>query len=183
MRKVLAVLTAATVIGVMALAGPAGAAPKPPKPPPKESKCTSKSQKAITFSMDAFLNPAAGGARATYIQNGDKISSILDTTFQAAKTAGLLKFSTISAGLTSKCTGKTMASFTYDLRYLDATTGTTQPPLGLHNAGGAVLVKGKWLITPQTVCDLLSLIGMVIPGATYGQQCYQAAGLPVPPPS
>jgi len=187
MRKSLAVLAAVGLAATMAvaLAGPAGAkgSPSGSKPPPKESKCSSKSVKGIRYAMDGFLLGNGGAAKVVYVQNGQSLSSIVDQTFAAATKAGLIKpnQASISYGLTSKCTGKTTATFVYDLTYQDTVTSTTQGMgLGIHNAGGAVLVKGHWQVTPQTVCDLTNLLGMALPGQTYGMQCYQAAGLPVP---
>ncbi len=190
MKKTLAVLASMGLAATMAvtLAGPAAAAGGPTttapggKPPPKESKCSSKSTKGITYAMTGFLQADGGVAKVAFVKNGTPLASIIDATFQAAS-AAKLPTQTIAVGVTSKCTGKTTANFTYDLAYYDKTTGTTQAPLGLHNAGSAALVKSHWVITPQTVCDLTSLLGMALPGSTYGAQCYQAAGLPVPPPS
>jgi hypothetical protein len=183
MKKPLAVVAAAGLAATMAVtfAGPAGAKGGP-KPPPKESSCSSKSIKGITYSMTGFLGATGGAAKVAYIQNGTPLASVIDQTFAAAATAGLVKptQNDLPASIAVKCSGKTTAKFTYDLQYQDKATGTTQAPLGLHNAGGAVLVKGHWLITAQTVCDLTSLLGMALPGSTYGNQCYQAAGLPVP---
>jgi hypothetical protein len=185
MRKSLAVLATIGLVATMAVtfAGPAAAkgGPKPgtPKPPPKETKCSSSSAKGITYSFLQFLTPGTPNALG-YVQNGQPLGTVYNAAFGAAKTAGLLKYNTIPISVVAKCTGKTTAMFTYDLQMKDATTGTTSAPLGIHNAGGAVLVKGHWQITPQTVCDLINLIGMALPGVPYGAQCYQAAGLPVP---
>ncbi|HEV3451846.1 MAG TPA: hypothetical protein VG869_11655 [Acidimicrobiia bacterium] len=187
MRKTCAVLAAVGLVATLmaALAGPAGAKGSPGGQPPKESKCSSKSQKGIVYSMTQFLTQPTAAGKTAYVQGGSALTTVIDQTFTAAKTAGLVKDTQddIPAGIAPKCTGKTTASFTYDLQYKDKATGTTQAPLGLHNAGGAVLVKGHWLITAQTVCDLTALLGMAIPNSPYGNQCYQAAGLPVPPPS
>ncbi len=194
MKKTLAVLASMGLAAAMAvtLAGPAGAkggptttAPGGAKPPPKESKCSSKSTKGVVYAMTGFLEGANGTAKVAFVQNGTPLASVIDATFLAASQAGLTKptQNDIPASVQVKCTGKTTASFTYDLQYQDKATGTTQAPLGLHNAGGAVLVKGHWLITAQTVCDLTSLLGMALPNSPYGAQCYQAAGLPVPPSS
>jgi hypothetical protein len=194
MKKTLAVLTSVGLAAMMAvtLAGPAGAkggptttAPGGGKPPPKETKCSSSSSKGVIYAMTGFLTGANGTAKVAYVQNGAPLASVIDATFTAASAAGLTKPTQddIPATVTVKCTGKTTASFTYDLQYRDKTTGTTQAPLGLHNAGGAVLVKGHWLVTSQTVCDLTSLLGMALPNSPYGAQCYSAAGLPTPPPS
>jgi hypothetical protein len=184
MKKSLAVLASVAMAATMAvaLAGPAGAAGSKPS---KETKCTKSSTKGITASMTGFLTGNGGTAKVAFVQNGTPLATVIDQTFAAAASAGLVKSTQndIPATVTVKCTGKTTASFTYDLQYQDKATGTTQAPLGLHNAGGAVLVKGHWLITPQTVCDLTSLLGMALPGSPYGAQCYQAAGLPTPPSS
>ena len=193
MKKTLAVLTSVGLAATMAvsLAGPAGAKGGPTttapggKPPPSEKKCSSSSTKGVVYSMTGFLTGSNGTAKVAFVQNGAPLASVIDATFAAASTAGLTKPTQddIPATVTVKCTGKTTASFTYDLQYRDKATGTTQAPLGLHNAGGAVLVKGHWLITPLTVCDLTSLLGMALPNSPYGAQCYQAAGLPAPPSS
>jgi hypothetical protein len=194
MKKTLEVLTSVGLAVMMAvsLAGPAGAkggptttAPGGGKPPPSEKACSKSSTKGVVYAMNGFLTGSNGTAKVAFVQNGAPLASVLDATFQAASTAGLTKPTqdTVPATVTVKCTGKTAASFTYDLQYRDKTTGTTQAPLGLHNAGSAVLVKGHWLVTPQTVCDLTSLLGMAIPNSPYGAQCFSAAGLPVPPSS
>jgi hypothetical protein len=189
MKKTLAVLASVGLVATMAVtfAGPAGAkgSPSGPKPPPKESKCSSSSTKGITYAMTQFLIGNGGAGKAAWVQNGAPLASVLDATFTAAAQAGLVKATqnTVPASIQSRCTGKTTASFTYDLQYQDKATGTTQAPLGLHNAGSAVLVKGRWLVTAQTVCDLTSLLGMALPNSPYGAQCYAAAGLPVPPSS
>jgi hypothetical protein len=187
MRKSLAGLAAVGLVATMAVAfaGPAGAkgtTPTTTKPPPKESKCSSSSVKGIAYSMNGFLTAKGGTAKVVYINNGSNLASLMDQTFAAAAQAGLIKpgVDSVPTAVQSKCTGKTAATFTYDLQMKDETTGTTGAPLGLHNAGGAVLVKGHWKITPQTVCDLTNLIGMTLPGATFGTQCYQMSGLPVP---
>jgi len=184
MRKSLSVLVAVglAVTMAVALAGPAGAKGSPgPKPPPKESKCSKSSVKGITYSMDGFLTANGGAAKTAYVQNGSVLSSIIDQTYAAANAAKLIPAGqdTVAVSLTAQCTGKTTATFKYALGYKDRATSTTGAALA-NSAGGAVLVKGHWLITPVTVCDLTSLLGMALPGATYGAQCYQASGLPVP---
>jgi hypothetical protein len=188
MRKSLAVLAAVGLVATMAVAfaGPAGAknSPKPsgPKPPPKESKCSSKSTKGIEYAMNGFLTGVGGAGKTAFVQNGSAITTIVDQTFAAATQAGLVKPTqdTVTLALTSQCTGKTTASFKFGLQYKDKTTGTTTGTPLVQQSGTAVIVKGHWLITPVTVCDITNLLGMAIPGATYGNQCYQAAGLPVP---
>ena len=189
MRKSLTVLAAVGLAASMAVAfaGPAGAKGSSPsgssKPPPKESKCSSKSVKGIRYAMDGFLLANGGTAKVVYVQNGSSLASIIDQTFAAATKAGLIKpnQASVTYGLVTKCSGKTTATFTYDLTYKDTVTSTTQGMgLGIHNSGGATLVKGHWQVTPLTVCDLTNLLGMALPGQTYGTQCYQAAGLPVP---
>ncbi len=188
MRKSLAVLAAVGLVATMAVAfaGPAAAknSPKPsgPKPPPKESKCSSSSAKGIQYAFLQFLTNGTPTGSLAYVKGGAPLANVYQASFQAAASAGLLKptVNTIPVSVMARCTGKTTANFTYDLQMQDKVTSTTGAPLGLHNAGGAVLVKGHWQITTQTVCDLINLIGMTIPGATYGAQCYTAAGLPVP---
>jgi hypothetical protein len=186
MRKSLAVLAAVGLVATMAVAfaGPAAAkgGPKPPKPPPKESKCSTKSQPGIQYAMDGFLTGATGAAKTAFVQNGSVLASLVDQTFAAATQAGLTKPTqdTVSLALMSKCTGKTTATFQFGLQYKDKATGTTSGQPLVQQAGSAVLVKGHWLITPVTVCDITNLLGMAIPGSTFGTRCYQAAGLPVP---
>ena len=186
MRKSLAVLAAVGLVATMAVAfaGPAAAkgGPKPPKPPPKESKCSTKSQAGVQYAMDGFLTGANGAAKVAFVQNGSGLATLLDQTFNAASAAGLTKPTqdTVSLALKSRCTGKTTASFTYGLQYKDKATGTTTGQPLANQSGGAVLVKGHWLITELTVCDLTNLLGMALPGVPYGMECYQAAGLPVP---
>ena len=186
MRKSLAVLAAVGLVATMAVAfaGPAGAKGSPGggnKPPPKEKKCSAKtSSKGITFAFTQFLVAPAAADKVKYVDNGAVLAQVVQQSAAAAAALGLTKPTqdTIPVSVKVQCTGKTAANFTFDLQFKDKTTGTTAAPLGLHQAGDAILKGGTWFISASTVCDLTEL-----EAAQYGTACFQAAGLPVPPPA
>ncbi len=186
MRKILAVL-AATALGATmaaAVAGPAGAkGTSPTKPVPKVTSCQTKTAIAgITQAMQAFLSGDPSIAMK-YVDQGNLIGASYQLSEQLDTAAGLTSSTslTLPTKIGVKCQGKTKATFTYDLYIKDKTTSTTGPPLGLNEAGDALIKKGVWYISAATVCDLESGAGAV--AAQASNECYSAVGLPVPPAS
>jgi len=184
----------ATVLGTVALgaaialaaAAPAGAAGTTTTTSPKSPKVTTCSTKTavqgITVAMDDFLSGNAA-IFATYVDQAGKIGPSYLLSEQLDTAAGLTSptMLTLPTMIQVKCNGKHTATFTYGLYIKDKTTSTTGPPLGITEAGDALIVHGHWFISASTVCDLEAGAGAV--AAQASNECYAAAGLPVPPAS
>ena len=190
MRKHWTAALAAAALGtVLALAAavPAGAkgSGTTTTTTPKSPKVTSCSVKTATQGITVAMNDFLSGNQAiagTYVDQGAKIipSYVLSSQLDAA--AGLLPPHTVTlpTHVTVKCNGKNTATFTYGLYFKDLTTSTTGPPL--ETTGGDALIKnGHWFISASTVCDLEAGAGAV--AAQASNECYTAAGLPIPPSS
>ena len=185
MKKSVAVLAVAVLAGTMsaALAGPAGAKGTTPTTVPKVTKCVSKTAVAgITQAMNDFLSGDPTIAMK-YVDQGAKIGASYQLSEQLDTAAGLTSATklTLPINVKATCKGATKANFTYDLYMKDKTTSTTTPPLGLNEAGDALIKKGVWYISATTVCDLENGAGSVAAQAT--NMCYAAIGQSVPPAS
>ena len=189
MRKHWTAALGAAALGVavaLAAAAPAGAAGTTTTTTPKSPKVTTCSTKTavqgVTLAMDDFLSGDPSIAMK-YVNQGALIGASYQLSEQLDTAAGLTSATslTLPTKVGVKCEGKTKANFTYDLYIKDKTTSTTGPPLGLNEAGDALIVKGHWLISASTVCDLESGAGAV--AAQASNECYSAVGLPVPPAS
>jgi hypothetical protein len=179
MRKSIAAFAAVALgatMTVVAAAGTAGASAAS-----KETKCSSSSAKGIKKSWNQFLGAPTAAQKVKYVDQGAKIQDSVDKSNAAALAAGLTKptQTNVSTSVTVTCNGKTKANFTFDLQFKDKTTGTTTPPLGLHQSGDAILKNGTWYISGSTVCDLSALSTDPASKAAV-QECYQALGLQVP---
>ena len=156
MRRVALVLVAASVLTVGLTTGPASA---------------QKAKKIVSCQKDKNINENIQTAFATYltgvttaekmanIQDGDKIAPISDEGAAIAAANGQTSSATTTypVSIQASCDGKKNATFTYDLA-IQVPRPITNPPssgIGLEFAGDAVLVKGKWLISGATVCDLI----------------------------
>jgi hypothetical protein len=157
MRRVALVLVAAMVLGTGAVtAAPATAAKE------KKIKSCKKDKKVAEHIQDAFnvyLTSDSSEDKMEFVQDGEKLISISDEGSAAAAAAGQTTSdtTTYAVDLQVTCDGKKAATFTYDLA-INLPKPVTNPPstgIGLDFAGDAVLVKGKWLITGATVCDLI----------------------------
>jgi len=176
MRRVALMLVAISVLGIGFTAGPASAASKPAK------ITTCKKDKNLNANIQAaFANyfTADGTAnKLAQVQDGTKIATYSDQATAAAQAsgqAGTSSTTTYPVKIQATCDGKATATFTYDLA-LNIPKPVTNPPstgVGLNFAGDAALVKGKWLITGGTVCDLL---GANPATPTLGAQCTAALG-------
>jgi hypothetical protein len=191
MRKHWTAALGAAALGVtlaLAAAVPAGAkgsgttTTTTPKSPKVTTCSTKTATQGITLAMDDFLsgNPAIF---ATYVDQGGKIGASYVLSQQLDTAAGLTSPTqlTLPTQLVVKCNGKHTATFSYGLYLKDKTTSTTGPPLGITEAGDALIVHGHWFISASTVCDLEAGAGAV--AAQASNECYTAAGLPVPPAS
>ena len=150
---------------------------------PKVTTCSAKTAlQGITVAMDDFLSGNAA-IFATYVDQGAKIGPSYTLSEQLDTAAGLTSptMLTLPTQLKVKCNGKTTATFSYGLYLKDKTTSTTGPPLGITEAGDALIEHGHWFISASTVCDLEAGAGAV--AAQASNECYTAAGLPVPPAS
>jgi hypothetical protein len=157
------------VLSIVALAGPASAAKI--KSCQKDKKINENIQKAFA----PFFLAETSAERAANVQDGDKIAPLLEESTAAAQAAGQSSSSTATypVSIEATCDGKKNATFTYDLA-LGLPKPVTNPPssgAGLNFAGDAVLVKGKWVITGLTICDL---IGANPNTPTIGQRCQDA---------
>ncbi|MFM8304578.1 MAG: hypothetical protein ACKOA9_09815 [Actinomycetota bacterium] len=171
MRRVALLLAGAMVLSTVAFAGPASAA--------KVTSC-SKDKKLNVNIQKAFI-PFFVGTTATEkvanVQDGDKITTVVEESTQAARSGGQTASGTVTVPVEVKatCDGKKAAIFTYDLA-LNQPAGTENNPpatgAGLNFAGDAVLQKGKWVIAALTICDL---IGQNPNTPTIGQRCQDAA--------
>ncbi|HEY6317164.1 MAG TPA: hypothetical protein VI462_04655 [Acidimicrobiia bacterium] len=185
-----AALGAAALGTVMALAAavPAGAkgggttTTTQPKSPKVTSCSTSTAKTGITVAMDDFLSGNSNLA-FTYVDMGSKIAPSYALSEQLDTAAGLTSPTSITLPtmITVKCNGKHTLTFTYGLYLKDKTTSTTGAPLGITEAGDALIEHGHWFISASTVCDLESGAGAV--AAQASNECYTAAGLPIPPSS
>ncbi|HEV2311307.1 MAG TPA: hypothetical protein VGU73_12370 [Acidimicrobiia bacterium] len=150
---------------------------------PKVTSCSkSTALKGVTAAMDDFLSGNAN-IFSTYVDQGVKIGPSYLLSEQLDTAAGLTSPTTLTlpTAITIKCTGKNKLTFTYGLYLKDKTTSTTGPPLGITEAGDALIEHGHWFISASTVCDLEAGAGAV--AAQASNECYTAAGLPVPPQS
>ncbi len=150
---------------------------------PKVTTCTKTTAlKGITAAMDDFLSGNSAIA-FTYVDQGAKIAPSYALSEQLDTAAGLTSPQTLTlpTQVTVKCTGKNKLTFTYGLYLKDKTTSTTGPPLGITEAGDALIEHGHWYISASTVCDLEAGAGAV--AAQASNECYTAAGLPIPPAS
>jgi hypothetical protein len=185
MKKSVAVLAVAVLAGTMgaALAGPAGAkggGGTKTTTVRKVTKCVTKTAVAgITQAMNAFLSGDPTIAMK-YVDQGAKIGASYQLSEQLDTAAGLTSATklTLPINVKATCTGSTKANFTYDLYMKDKTTATTTAPLGLNEAGNALIKKGVWYISATTVCDLENGAGSVAAQAT--NMCYTAIGESVP---
>lgn len=174
MRRVAIMLVAASVLGTIAAATPASAAS------PAAKKITScQKDKKLNANIQAAFVPFFLGetstARTATVEDGSKITALLDESTAAAQAAGQSSSSTATypVAIVATCDGKTGATFTYDLA-LGLPKPVTNPPstgAGLNFAGDAVLTKGKWLISGLTICDL---IGANPNTPTIGARCQDA---------
>ena len=174
MRRVALMLVAVSVLGIGFTAGPASAATKPAK------ITTCKKDKNLNANIQAAFVTYFLGATTTdkmaNIQDGAKVAPFSDEATAAAQAsgqAGTATTATYPVTIKATCDGKTAATFTYDLA-LNVPKPITTPPssgVGLNFAGDAALVKGKWLITPTTICDL---IGANPATPTLGARCTAA---------
>lgn len=172
MRRVALVLVAVAVMSVGFTAGPASAQ--------KGKKITScKKDKKINENIQAAFVPfflgETSAARAASVQDGEKIISILDESTAAAAAAGQTSSATATypVSIEATCDGKKAATFSYDLA-LQVPKPVTNPPssgIGLDFAGDAVLVKGKWVVSGATICDL---VGQNPNTPGLGQKCLDA---------
>ena len=170
MRRVVLLLVAAAIMSVGLMAGPAGAAKK-------ITSC--KADKKIDANIQAAFVPFFLGEtsadRVKTVDDGAKITALLDESTAAARAGGQSSSSTATYPVSIKatCDSKTTATFTYDLA-LNVPKPITSPPssgAGLSFAGDALLKKGKWLISAGTICDL---IGANPATPTIGQRCIDA---------
>jgi hypothetical protein len=167
MRRVALLLIAAMVLGLVAMAGPA-AAQKKVKSCQKDKKLNENIQAAFV----PFFLGETSAERAATIENGEALEPILEQSTQAALAAGQTSAATATypVSIDATCDGKKNATFNYDLA-LAIPKPVTNPPstgIGLNFAGDAVLVKGKWVISGLTVCDL---IGQNPNTPTLGAEC------------
>jgi hypothetical protein len=174
MRRVVVLIVAVAVatLGVGLTGGTAGA-----QKAKKIASC--KKDKKLNENIQAAFVPfflgETSAARASSVQDGEKIIPMLDKSTAAAQAGGQSTSSTVTypVSIEATCDGKKAATFTYDLA-----TGipkpVTNPPstgIGLDFAGDAALVKGKWVITAGTICDL---IGANPATPTLGAECLDA---------
>ncbi len=174
MRRVAILLAATMALSAFVFAGPATAA----NPTAKKITSCKKDKKLnenIPLAFVPFFLGETSAERAGSVQDGDKITALLEESTKAAQAAGQSSAdkATYPVAIVAECDGKTGATFTYDLA-LGLAKPVTNPPstgAGLNFAGDAVLVKGKWLISGLTVCDLL---GANPATPTIGQRCQDA---------
>lgn len=174
MRRVAILLVAASVLGIAVSAGPASAA--------KEKKITScKKDKNLDENIQAafipFFTGKTGAERVANVEDGDKITAIVQESTDAAAAGGQTTAGTITlpVAIAATCDGKKAATFEYDLALAQPATAASNPPatgVGLAFAGDAVLTKGKWVITALTICDL---IGQNPNTPGIGERCQDAA--------
>jgi hypothetical protein len=173
MRRVAILLVAAAVLGAGAIAGPAHAA--------KDKKIKScQKDKNINANIQAAFVPFFTGEtaadRVKNVQDGSKIQALVEESTNAVRAAGQVAANTVTypVEINATCDGKKAATFKYDLA-LNQPKPVTNPPstgIGLEFAGDAVLVKGKWVITALTICDLIGA-NPNTPGL--GERCQKAA--------
>ena len=170
MRRVVLLVVAASIMSIGFMAGPAAAAKKI-----TDCKKDKKLNENIQAAFVPFFLGETSAARAASVQDGTKIIPMLDKSTAAAQAGGQSTSSTVTypVSIEATCDGKKAATFTYDLA-----TGipkpVTNPPstgIGLDFAGDAALVKGKWVITAGTICDL---IGANPATPTLGAECLDA---------
>lgn len=175
MRRVALVLLATSLLGVGVLAGPASAA--------KTTKITScKADKKSAANIQAAFTPfflgASSADKLAGIENGDKLVAVIDKSTAAANASGQGGSSTTATYpvvLKVTCDGKTAATFDYDLA-LNQPRDLATPPTkgaGLAFVGDAKIVKGKWKVTGETLCDL---VGANPATPTLGAECLTALG-------
>jgi hypothetical protein len=149
-------LVAVSVLGIGVTAGPAEAKTKKITVCKKDKKINENIQAAFA----TYFTGATSAEKMANVQDGDKISSISDEALKAAQASGQAGTSTTTTypvSIDASCDSKTTATFEYDLA-LGVPKPVTSPPstgIGLNFAGDAAIVKGKWLISGATVCDLL----------------------------
>jgi hypothetical protein len=177
MRRVALMLVAISVLGIGFTAGPAYA--KSTKPA-KITSCK-KDKKLNANIQTAFATYFLGATttdKMTNVQDGTKVAPFSDEATAAAKASGqggTATTGTYPVTIKATCDGKTTATFTYDLA-LNVPLPIATPPssgVGLNFAGDAALVKGKWLITGGTICDL---VGANPATPTIGARCTAALG-------
>lgn len=173
MRRVAILLAAAMVLstGVVTAAPASAQKEKKIKSCQKDKKLNQNIQAAF---VPFFLGETAE-ERAESVQDGEKIITQLEASTAAAQASGQSSADTATypVSIDATCDGKKAATFNYDLA-LGLAKPVTNPPstgIGLSFAGDAVLVKGKWLITALTICDL---IGANPDTPTLGQECQDA---------
>ncbi|MBM3693994.1 MAG: hypothetical protein FJW77_12000 [Actinobacteria bacterium] len=178
MRRVAILLVASLALGtgLVTAASPAFAAKK------KTAKITScKADKNLNVNVQQafipFFTGQTAAERVANVLDGTKILAPVEVSTAAARASGQSSAATVTipVKVVATCAGKTGARFTYDLALNQPASAVSSPPAtgaGLNFAGDAVLVKGKWLIDPLTVCDL---IGRNPSTPTVGPDCIKAA--------
>lgn len=174
MRRVAVMLVAVSVLGIGVAAGPAEAKTKKITVCKKDKKINENIQAAFAtyFTGDTSADKMAN------VKDGSKISAISEEALAVARAggqAGTATTTTYPVSIDATCDSKKTATFQYDLA-LGVPKPVTSPPssgIGLDFAGDAVLVKGKWLISGATVCDLLGA-NPATPGL--GARCLAALG-------
>jgi hypothetical protein len=172
MKRVALLLVAVAVMSTGVLAGPASAQ--------KTKKVTvCKKDKNINTNIQQAFVPfflgETSAARVAGVKDGTKITSLLDESTAAAQAGGQSNSTTVTypVSVEAACDGKKTATFTYDLA-LGVPKPVTSPPssgAGLSFAGDAEIVKGKWVISAGTICDL---IGANPATPTIGPRCLDA---------
>ena len=172
MRRVALVLVAASVLTVGFATGPASA-----QKAKKIASCQKdkKINENIQAAFATYLTGETTDAKMANIEDGDKIAPISEEGSRIAAANGQTDSATTTypVSINATCDGKKNATFTYDLA-IRVPKPITNPPssgIGLEFAGDAVLVKGKWLISGATVCDL---IGQNPQTPGLGDKCLEA---------
>ena len=172
MRRVALVMVAAMVLGtgLATTASPAFAKEKKIKSCQKDKKLNDNIQAAFI----PFFEGATAADKAESVDGGDAIIPMLETSTAAAQASGQSDPTKVTypVEIDATCDGKAAATFQYDLAVNQARGTVPSTGLGLDFAGDAVLVKGKWLITALTICDL---IGQNPNTPGLGEQCQNAA--------
>jgi hypothetical protein len=172
MRRVALVMVAAMVLGtgLATTASPAFAKEKKIKSCQKDKNLNANIQAAFI----PFFEGATATDKASSVDNGDAIIPMLEASSKAALESGQSDPSKVTypVEIDATCDGKAAATFQYDLAVNQPRGTVPSTGLGLAFAGDATLVKGKWLITALTICDL---IGANPNTPTLGQECQDAA--------
>lgn len=155
MRRVALLLAAAMVLSISVFAGPASAAKK-------VTSCQKDKNLAanIQTAFNQYLTSDSSTDKMKLVKDGQKLIAISEEGAAAARAAGQTQAdkTTVAVAIKPTCDGKKAATFKYDLAINQPKPVTVVPStgIGLDFAGDAVLVKGVWLISGETVCDLIS---------------------------